>query len=148
MQFPIVLGLHRSFFLGAWLIASTLLSAALGLLYLEWQMAFRLIWCLVIATGAAIAWKELAPRFSSIRLDRSGRVFVLADRDHAFKEAWIDPARFVHPWLCICRLRTETRERQYLIIAMDSTSLDDFRKLRVFLRWQASKSSDSVLGDA
>jgi toxin CptA len=50
------------------------------------------------------------------------------------------PSATVHPWLTVFALQAEGGQVERLIVAFDSLPAEDFRRLRVFLRWQAEIS--------
>lgn len=54
------------------------------------------------------------------------------------------PGAIVHPWLTVVRLKTDGGRMCTLIATVDNLEREDFRRLRVFLRWQADFS---VRGD-
>lgn len=50
------------------------------------------------------------------------------------------PSAIVHPWLTVVRLKTDGGGMCRLIATVDNLDREDFRRLRVFLRWQADFS--------
>ena len=136
MQFPITIGLHRSRFLDLLVLFNALSASAAILL---WPQAVGAQWLVLLATWslAALAWRRLTPRFSVLRLERSGRISVASDSGTQFVAARLLPGASVHPWLTIIRLEMEGGQQSTLIAAVDSLKGDDFRRLRMFLRWQA-----------
>lgn len=145
MQFPIIIGLHRSRFLDGALIVTTLLVSGMALA-LPYSTTIRLAIILLIAVVSYDAWRKLKPTFSGIRLERSGLILVLKTGDADFLEAELLPAATVHPLLAVVRLRALNGENCTLVAAADSMKTDDFRRLRVFLRWRAKFSP--LAGDA
>ena len=139
MQFPIIIGLHRSRFLD--LIVPGVAVVA-GLAVLAWPQPLVLRFAIAGAIAVAAYWVRgaLAPRFSAIRLERTGNIGVLPVGGDAFIPATLLPQAVVHAWLTVARLRTADGKIHPLLVAADSTDPQAFRKLRVFLRWLADFS--------
>jgi len=136
VQFPITIGLHRSRFLNAalFLVAFSATAAVL---------AFRQLPLVQLGLAAAIwilyglaRWQVL-PKLSAIRLERAGQVSIRGIRQKDFLAARLLPGATVHPWLTVLRLKADNGPCHTLIVTVDSLSRQDFRRLRVFLRWQA-----------
>ena len=136
MQFPITIGLHRSNFLGMALVSISLLAGGVTLA-LPWSAAVRGINLLLILIAAYLAWQRLGPALSALRLERSGQILVAFAGNAEFAEAELLAGATVHPWLTVIRLKTQDERKHLLIAAVDSMKPEDFRRLRVFLRWQA-----------
>ena len=136
MQFPITIGLRRSRFLDLFIFLSAL-SASGVLLFWPQVATTQLFALLAIWSLAAQAWRRLTPRISALRLERSGRIAVVSDAGAPFAAARLLPGATVHPWLTIIRLEMEDGQQCALIATVDSLHRDDFRRLRIFLRWQA-----------
>ena len=136
MQFPITIGLHRSNFLGMALVSISLLAGGVTLA-LPWSAAVRGINLLLILIAAYLAWQRLGPALSALRLERSGQILVAFAGNAEFAEAELLAGATVHPWLTVVRLKTQDERKHLLIAAVDSMKPEDFRRLRVFLRWQA-----------
>jgi toxin CptA len=145
VQFPIVIGLHRSCFLGAALVAITALAGAVTLA-LPWLPAVRGASLAAIMIVAGLSWRRLAPGLSAIRLEQTGQIFLAATSNSEFVEAELLAGVTVHPWLTVIRLKTADQGKYMLIVAVDSMKPEDFRRLRVFLRWRAEFSEP--VGDA
>ena len=145
MQFPIVIGLHRSRFLGTALVAITALAGVVTLA-LPWLPVIRGAILASIVVVAGLAWRRLALGLSAIRLERAGKIFLAATGNSEFVEAELLAGATVHPWLTVIRLKTADQGRHMLIAAVDSMKPEDFRRLRVFLRWHAEFSGP--VGDA
>jgi toxin CptA len=99
----------------------------------------------VILILATVAWRALTPAIKAIRLERNGDIFMLRAGEHDFVQAFPGPGATVHPWLTVIRLNVAEGKSATLIAAADSQSPSDFRRLRMFMRWQANFSA---LGDA
>jgi len=145
VQFPIVIGLHRSRFLGAALVAVAALAGAVTLAS-PWLPPVRGASFAAIVIVAGLAWQRLAPRLSAIRLEQTGQIFLAATGNSEFVEAELLAGATVHPWLTVIRLKTADQGKYMLIVAVDSMKPEDFRRLRVFLRWRAEFSEP--VGDA
>ena len=143
MQFPMTIGLRRSRFLDVLLL---MLAALLSAAILGFQcapsvraMLFVVVWVLAIQ-----AWYALAPTIKAIRLERNGDIFIADIGESDFSQAVPQPRATIHPWLSIIRLTTEDGRTVTLIATVDSQNEADFRRLRMFMRWQANFS---VLSD-
>ncbi|MBS1139663.1 MAG: hypothetical protein H6R13_1116 [Proteobacteria bacterium] len=139
MQFPITIGLHRSRFLDGALISITLI--ALGItVALPYSEIIRLLLVLLITIGSYDASRKLSPALAGIRLERSGQIFISEAGSDEFYEAELMPNATVNPRLTIIRLRPPNGRKHLLVLSADSMRSDDFRRLRVFLRWRAKFS--------
>lgn len=136
MQFPVIIGLHRSHFLDIALLFGAMLATGA---VLASRQSTGIQVALVIATWIVfgLAWRRLLPKLSTIRLERTGHVFISNNDGNVFVAARLLPDAVVHPWLTVIRLRTDEGQRHTLIATVDSLSPQDFRRLRVFLRWRA-----------
>ncbi len=79
----------------------------------------------------------MSPELSAIRLERAGQISIRGIREKDFLATQLLPGATVHPWLTIIRLKAGSGPRHTLIVTVDSLNRQDFRRLRVFLRWQA-----------
>ncbi len=135
MQFPITIGLYRSRFPDAFLAAAALL-ASLSALFFPQALAIRAALLLLIWGIALWAWRRLAPPLTALRLEADGGIQAAGDGQD-FLPATILPDATVHPWLTVLRLELPGGKRCVLLVTTGSASPDDFRRLRVFLRWRA-----------
>ena len=140
MQFPITIGLRRSRFLDTALLLVALL-ASLAVLCFPQATIIQLVICAAIWIIAGLTWCHLTPYFSAIRLEHSGQVSVAIDDKADFLPAEILPGATVHLWVTVAKLKTENGRSRLLIATVDSLNKQSFRRLRVFLRWQAKLSS-------
>lgn len=139
MQFPILIGLHRSRFLDAMLLAVVILvSAAI----LGFQCSLAVQGCLLFAVLllAIQAWQALTPTIELIRLERSGEIFIARAGESDFVQAVPKPGAIIHPWLTVIRLSTEDARSATLIATVNRKNSENLRRLRMFMRWQASFS--------
>lgn len=136
MQFPITIGLHRSRFLDAGVTLIALLASVATLVFPR-SVHIQLLIILAIWVVAGFAWWRLSPSLSALRLERSGQVSIAHHGDNEFSAAELLPDATVHPWLTVVRLKTDRGDFCTLIATVDTQNRQDFRRLRVFLRWQA-----------
>jgi toxin CptA len=134
VQFPIVIGLHRSRFLGA-LVLSAVLFGAVTIVAWPQPLPVRLAGLAVIAIAAALAWRRTAPPCIALRLERDGAIAIQCIAGGEFLSAEVLPGGFVHRWLTVVRLRDGAGRMLALPVAVDSAKPADFRRLRLFLRW-------------
>jgi len=136
VQFPIIIGLHRSRFQGLAILGAALLGsgAALAVPRSAYIVASEL---LVTWLWATFAWRLSLPTLSAIRLERNGQLWIAVPGETDFHQAELLPGATVHPWLTVVRLKSESLGKRTLLLAADSLNAEDFRRLRVFLRWQA-----------
>ena len=142
MQFPITIGLRRSRFLDTALLLVAFL-ASLAVLCLPQATVIQFVICAAIWIIAGLTWRHLTPSFSAIRLEHSGQVSVAIEDKTDFLPAEILPGATVHLWITVVKLKTENGRSRPLIATVDSLNKQNFRRLRVFLRWQAKLSSPS-----
>ena len=135
-----MIGLHRSRILaGLVAISAIVAAAALSMLPRSTQNlpVFWLLWlfaCLLAIHG-------LRPVRYVIRLERSGSVSLQNGPDTVWEEAKFGATLFVHPWLTVFRLQTTAGAASTIVVTVDSLPAEDFRRLRVFLRWRLSVSA-------
>lgn len=139
MQFPITIGLHRSRLLDC-LVFLSALSASLVVIAFPQAMVIQggvllAVWCC-----SAHAWYRLSPQCTAIHLERTGHLSVALADTEEFSMAELMPSAIVHPWLTVVRLKTDGGGMCRLIATVDNLDREDFRRLRVFLRWQADFS--------
>ena len=136
MQFPIIIGLHRSRILDAGLL---LLVGLVATVSLVWPVALgiRLASVSLALWAGGLAWWKLKPVFSRVRLDRAGLIAVCFPGQVEFVPLHSLPGATVHPWITVLRLRDERDKSHLLVVTRDMMSKSDFRRLGVFLRWRA-----------
>lgn len=142
MQFPINIGLRRSSLLGAVLVTIALLAGAVSLV-LPWSTSGRGLNLLLVLVVAYVTWQRLEPKLSAIRLERSGEVLFAVVGNAGFVEAELLAGATVHPWLTVVRFKIRDGRRHLLIATVDTMKPEDFRRLRVFLRWQATATVEN-----
>lgn len=134
-----MIGLHRSRIL-AGLVALGSVAAAAGLSVLPRSTENLAIFWLLWLFASLMAILGLRQVHWLIRLERSGAVSLQASPDANWENASLDSPLFVHPWLTVFRLRPEGGEAKTIVVTIDSLPAEDFRRLRVFLRWRLSVS--------
>jgi toxin CptA len=138
VQFPIIIGLHRSRFVdGAFLAASGIGLAAIALV--PWAMSVLALLGSATVLVALFAANALTPQIRTLRIDNDGRISCqMADRPE-FILVRLLPGATAHPWLTVLRLADE-RNTFRVVIAPDSVAPEEFRRLRVWLRWRLEVS--------
>ncbi len=137
MQFPITIGLRRSFFLEILTLTVSIVAAA-SLLATPWPWPFRLLapaLCLL-----AVAWfrrRMRDPGGQSLIIEQPGRFFLQSIEGERHLLHCL-PGATVHPWLTVLRLRDEAGRSHTLIFTVDNISAADFRRLRTVMRWQGA----------
>lgn len=142
MQFPIVIGLHRSRFLGALIVIASLFGAVTIVAWPQ-PLPVRAGALLVIAIAALFAWRRAVPPCIALRLLGDGAMTVQYTTGGDFLSVEVLPGGFVHPWLAVIRLRDSEGRILAMPIAVDSAKPADFRRLRLFLRWTGRAEGQS-----
>lgn len=137
MQLPIIIGLHRSS-----LLRGAFLSVAVAALTAIWLLPLAPVWRAALVALLVLLllriWGSLRASPCRLRLERDGSISVALTAGDDFRPACCLPGATVHPWLCVFRLRESTGGARHLVlVTRDSMAADEFRRLRVFLRWRA-----------
>lgn len=134
MQFPVFIELRRSF-IYAFLTCCMHGVAAVCLLAVPLDGFWRLVLLLPIA---ASLWSSLRfGRFRSLRL-AVGESLSFLEVDGARVDAELLPETTVFTWLVVLRFRIDGERRVHgLTLLPDQMSRDEFRTLRLWLRWSA-----------
>ena len=135
-----MIGLHRSRIL-AGLVAISAMVAATGLSLLPRSTQNLPLFWLLWLFACLLAIHGLRPVRYAIRLERSGSVSLQNGPDATWEEAKLGAPLFVHPWLTVFRLQTTGGSARTIVVTADSLPAEDFRRLRVFLRWRLSVSA-------
>ncbi|WP_306603421.1 protein YgfX [Azonexus sp.] len=136
MQFPIIIGLHRSRFLDCAVLM--LVLGISGVMFVFPRSTAILAGILLFAwSGAVLVWWQLKPEIACLRLQRDGRLEVLLHGATEFLTGHCLPGATVHPWLTAVRIELPNGQRLTLLATADTMSREAFRRLRVFLRWRA-----------
>jgi toxin CptA len=105
--------------------AASLLLLASGLFYLRRD-------CLLLAPGSIV----------SLRFDQEGACSYQA-RGGEWFEATLLGSSLVTPWLSVLNFKPETsRGMRSVVLFPDSIDAEDYRKLRVLLRWGRKKEKE------
>lgn len=139
MQFPIIIGLHRSRFLDVMLL-SVLILACAAILSFDCAPSVQGGLVFLVVLLAIQAWRALTPFIGLIRLERSGEVFVAKAGANDFVQATLKPGATIHPWLTVIRLETADDGPATIIATVNRENSENLRRLRMFMRWQAKFS--------
>ena len=140
MQFPIIIGLRRSRFVDGALLAATA-TGLVAIALTPWALTVLAMLGSAIVLVAVVTVKALTPQIRALRIDNDGRISCqIADRSELILVRLL-PGATVHPWLTVLRLADEQRTYR-VVIAPDSIALEEFRRLRVWLRWRLEVSAD------
>lgn len=141
MQFPIVIGLHRSLLLSILLVLMHAM-AAVCLVVLPW------LWCCVLwlALACSLHCALRSPRVVGLRLAARDRLeCLLADGDWLAATVLADSTVFAR--LIVLRLRIGEEQRESsLVLLPDQMPADQYRLLRLWLRWHAEPKSGGAGG--
>ena len=108
------------------------LVAALGLRRLPWQA--RLAAVLLLLTGASLARMRRPPAVASLALRGDGSSEIVG-ADGTASEAVVHPHTLVLSFLVVLLYRCQGRLRALTLLG-DSLAEEDFRQLRLWLRWR------------
>ena len=116
------------------------LVASASLLSLQWPWVWKLV--LLAVLGISL-WQALRPsRFVALRLDQDGNL-ACDLRDGTRLPATLLPDSTVFSWLVVLRLRLDgERSALSLPLFQDHMSGDEFRTLRLWLRWCFNPQND------
>ena len=110
-------------------------------LTLPWSTAVRSGVLMLVLIVAGLAWRHLEPEFSAIRLEKTGQFLVAIAASAEFGDAELLAGATVHPWLNVARLKMQDGRTHRMLVVADTMNSEDFRRLRVFLRWRAEFSA-------
>ena len=144
MQLPTTIGLRRSRLVDGILLVSTVVGL-LALAFATWSLVISCLLAVVTLLAAVSAAHALTPRIRVLRIAEDGRVSCLAAGESEFSPVRVLPGATAHPWLTVMRL-AHAEGKWLIVVAPDSAAPDEFRRLRVWLRWQAPVSD--VSGDS
>ena len=141
MQFPITIGLRRSRFLSLGLILAHLLAGGVALVT-PWAIPAKALLLACLVGSGGFTWLRLTPRVERLRLLADGGMecWRVGEAD-SWPVALVGPAT-VHPRLTVFRLAGEGGCFS-VVVAPDSMDAEDFRRLRVWLRWRADFSGSA-----
>jgi toxin CptA len=142
VQFPITLGLHRSRILDftSLAIAGAALAVLLASPLDSW---LHFAGAVAIVAIAGLTLRALTPAIAALRIERDGSIRIHRHADASGVLSELLPGSTAHPWLTVLRLKAADGSRYNMVIAVDSLPGDDFRRLRLFLRYRNKGFSGS-----
>lgn len=143
MQLPIVLGLHRSR-LQPRVFGLLLACGLLLILIYPVPVPFRLLAATLLGVWGGWVFRRLRPEITALELAADGGVKIRLAGQTAFSAVLCVPGAVVHPWLTVLRLEAPDGWRHSLVVTPDCLAREDFRRLRVFLRWRAAFSASGA----
>lgn len=142
MNFPIHIALRRSHRLNFSLYVFHIL-AAISVLVLPWLWVLRVV---IVAFLGVSFWRALQPSvIRGLRLSERGEVDCLnAEGTRIAASVYGDSTVF--SWMVVLRLRLDEQDRTVVLVLLpDSMSTEQFRLLRLFLRWRVATRSDEAI---
>ena len=138
MQFPIVIGLHRSILL---VILLVLVHAVAACCLVVLPSSWPLRCLLLLAVGCSLVCALRSPRIVGLRLAARDRLECLqGDGDRVAATVLDDSTVFTRLIVLRLRIGDETRASS-LVLLPDQMSAEQFRVLRLWLRWHAEPKS-------
>ena len=140
MRFPVLIELHRSNRLSLLLVLFHITASA-SLIILPWPLYLRTV---ALALVGLSAWRSLRPsEVVSLCLSAKDRLeCTLKDGTHC--EPSVLPETTVFAALIVLRLRFgEGKRASSLALLPDHMSADQFRALRLWLRWHAVSTTEA-----
>lgn len=141
MNQPIEISLRASRLLAMILAVAHLLALAISwMLTLHWTM--RLGLSAMVAISAALTLRRLLNAdIDAIRVNVKGE-FSARDGGGEWLDAAVLGDSFVAPYLTLLHLKLHDKPgRRYVILVPDAVAADEFRRLRVWLKWRDSLDS-------
>ena len=144
MRFPVFIDLRRSnLLLGA--LAGMHAAAAGAFLAMPWPLLLQTALCLALAASLAHFIRSIrAPRIASLRLYENGALECLLPDGEHFPAIPL-PDTTVFPWLVALRLDADGQKIS-LPLLPDHMSRDEFRRLRLWLRWSTIDHGEEFPG--
>lgn len=136
MQFPITIGLHRSRLQIPFFVLLALVAAIIILL-LAWPLAVQLALLVGLGLYLVFVLRKLSHPIQELRLSKDGQLSIrFRGKEETFFPVIIQPGVTVHPLLTVLSMEYEAHHL-LLVITPDCLAAEDFRRLRVWLKWQA-----------
>ncbi|MGE5386712.1 MAG: hypothetical protein ACM3SV_12605 [Betaproteobacteria bacterium] len=135
MQFPITIGLHRSFFWAGGAIFFHVVSL-LAIWIPDWNPAVAFGGSGLIVLSALWSARQWKFQDAALRLMANGRLECRFEGSNEFMPAELVSAATVHRLLTVVPVKT-SGGRAFVLALPDSGSANDLRQLRVWLRWRA-----------
>jgi len=139
VQFPITIGLRRSFLLSTGFV----MTHGLALLVVwmpDWPAVLSGLISATILLVAWHGWRAIDLSGWQLRLLSDGHLECQAPADKNFMPVVLLPRATAHPWLTVLRIEQMGKIRA-IVVALDSAGQEDRRRLRLWLRWRAEFSS-------
>jgi toxin CptA len=133
-----IIGLRRSHFLDG-VLCAVVFGTLLAIAFVPWPSMVSALLAVVVVLFALYVARALVPRLETLRVDGEGIVSGKLAGQSAFMSLRLLPRATVHPWLTVLRLAGEQGSYR-MVIAPDSITREDFRRLRVWLRWRVEVS--------
>lgn len=92
----------------------------------------------------ASLWRKWQSRPIEFRTEQDGTLLMKAGDE--WQPVSLLPSTMVTPWLTVLHLRDDDKDRTHIVILPDSLGQDDYRRLRVWLRWKATVAEADGLG--
>ena len=103
-------------------------------------LAQYLVGSVIVVSGAWTICHALQPEIEELEVGEGGHVS-LRELSGSWHEARVLKSSFVAPWLTVLNLRmVRPRRYRHVVILPDSVAPEDFRRLRVLLRWAPPRS--------
>lgn len=135
MQFPVTIGLRRSRMMPA-AVAGIFFCGLPAIVLFPGGRLDQVVLGLFLLLTALLAWRQLArPLPASLRLQGDGQLLAAVTPDASGELLQLLPGMLIHPWLTVFRAKRPDGRVQAFCIAVDMLPAEDFRQLRVFLRW-------------
>jgi hypothetical protein len=133
-QFSFQMELRHSFWLASIRRAYTVVL--LGLLSaMDWPLAYRI--GVVLCLLSHVLWVETRPRDSCrFQFQEKGRASIWRNGD--WLNVMTTQTQLIHPWLTVFSVTLLDGETQHWVVMPDSCSSDEFRRLRIWLKWEGS----------
>ncbi len=144
MQLPIHIGLHRSRLLARVSIFIGGLALCFLYFFLRSTAAFAVFSALTLALLAGVFGQSRMP-VRALSLKRDGLIEVCLAGETDYCPASVLDGALIHPWLTVFRVEIQSMPRRVysVVLLTDSLSAENFRQLRVFLRWNTLNLSEA-----
>lgn len=118
-------------------LAATWLSLAGWARYGSWAVILASLW------RVTASWRSAA---LSLELHEDGRAS-WRNRDGAWHEGRLGRNHFTSTALAVVGLEAASERTKWVVVMPDSLASEDFRRLRVWLRWRPGPSQNNLTGD-
>lgn len=104
--------------------------------FTPWPLWVKVTMIAALSGSLAFSRRLWAARVTGLRLLGDGRLECQLAGEEEFRPAELLPGATVHPWLTAVRLKLP-EGRVAVVVLPDCTTIEEFRCLRVWLRWRA-----------